>query len=217
MVAAGLCPNAQGRLLSLSKPVKEVGLMQREELSAAITAAEPFIARVEAESGVEISACYQCGKCSAGCPVAFAMDYMPRQVIRLLQLGQEEEVLRSHTIWLCASCEMCYSRCPRQVALPKLMETLRIEAKARGLVAEKNVALFNDLFLKSVEKNGRLHELGLVLQYNLRSGQPLKDAGMGPVMLRNGKLKILPERIHDGGAVRRIFERTRAAEGGEFR
>ncbi len=83
-----------------------------------------FVERVEEISGQDVMACNQCGKCSAGCPAAVAMDLLPSQVIRFVQLGLEE-VLDSKTIWLCASCLTCLSRCPRGVDLPRIMEALR--------------------------------------------------------------------------------------------
>jgi len=70
--------------------------------------------KIEKEAGTSINLCYQCGKCSAGCPVGFAMDYTPRQVIRLLQLGLVNEALSAESIWICASCETCSARCPRE-------------------------------------------------------------------------------------------------------
>ena len=83
-----------------------------------------FVRRVRAISGQELLACNQCGKCSAGCPVAFAMDLLPSQVIRLVQLGLEE-ALEAESIWTCAACQTCLSRCPRGVDLPRVMEALR--------------------------------------------------------------------------------------------
>ena len=83
-----------------------------------------FVRMVTEISGQELLACNQCGKCSAGCPLAFAMDLLPSQVIRLAQLGAEE-ALEADAIWYCASCQTCLSRCPRGVDLPRVMEALR--------------------------------------------------------------------------------------------
>jgi len=93
----------------------------------------PFLAKVGELSGQNIYACYQCGKCAAGCPSISEMDILPSQIPRLVQLGQEEEVLRSKTIWLCASCFTCETRCPKGVDLAKIMEALRV------MVLRKNV------------------------------------------------------------------------------
>lgn len=91
-----------------------------------------FIKEVEELSGQQVLKCYQCGKCSSGCPMVDAMDLLPNQIIRLLQLGQEEEVLKSKTIWICASCFTCEARCPKGVDLSKLMEALRVVLLRKG-------------------------------------------------------------------------------------
>jgi len=93
----------------------------------------PMIQRIEEISGQTVLACYQCGKCSAGCPMADMMDLMPNQIIRLVQLGQTEEVLRSKTIWLCASCFSCSVGCPKGVDIAKLMEALREVLLRKGV------------------------------------------------------------------------------------
>jgi heterodisulfide reductase subunit C len=84
-----------------------------------------FLKRVEEISGENAWECYQCGNCSAGCPMSFAMELLPNQVIRLVHLGREEDVYNANTIWLCASCLTCASRCPRGVNLAKINEAIR--------------------------------------------------------------------------------------------
>lgn len=83
-------------------------------------------------SGEVVARCYQCGKCSAGCPMAVDADVAPHQIIRLVQLGQSDEALASATIWLCAACRACSSRCPRGVDLTRLMESLRALVLRKG-------------------------------------------------------------------------------------
>ena len=85
-----------------------------------------FIKKVEEISGQSLRSCYQCGKCSAGCPMAFSMDLLPNQIIRLAQLGLEEDIAKSKAIWLCASCVTCSVRCPRGVDLARVMEAMRL-------------------------------------------------------------------------------------------
>ena len=101
-----------------------------------ITAADirsDLIRRVEELSGEDIMACYQCGNCSAGCPAAGAMDLLPNQIIRLLQLGRAEEALRAKAIWYCAACLTCEARCPKGIDIASLTEALRTLALEQGI------------------------------------------------------------------------------------
>ena len=92
-----------------------------------------FVKKVEEISGQSLLSCNQCGKCSAGCPMSFAMDSLPNQVIRLVQLGLEEDIARSKTVWICASCFTCTVRCPRGVDLAKVMEAVRLVTLRRNI------------------------------------------------------------------------------------
>ncbi|MCK4321808.1 4Fe-4S dicluster domain-containing protein [candidate division WOR-3 bacterium] len=84
-----------------------------------------FIKKIEELSGEEISACYHCGKCAAGCPAVDTMDLLPNQIIRAIQFGDIEVLKTSNTPWICASCNMCYVRCPRGIDLCSIMEAVR--------------------------------------------------------------------------------------------
>jgi heterodisulfide reductase subunit C len=86
---------------------------------------DPFVAKVEELSGQNLLACYQCGKCSAGCPAVSEMDILPNQIIRFAQLGFKDELLKSKAIWICASCFTCNARCPKGINIAEVIEALR--------------------------------------------------------------------------------------------
>jgi heterodisulfide reductase subunit C len=105
-----------------------------------------FVQEVETISGQDLLACNQCGKCSSGCPVADTLDVLPSAVLRMAQLGIED-VLEAHTIWSCASCLTCVSRCPKDVDLPRVMEALRTIAMQRGIQPAVNVTAMPDALM----------------------------------------------------------------------
>ncbi|HLC22944.1 MAG TPA: 4Fe-4S dicluster domain-containing protein [Dehalococcoidia bacterium] len=164
---------------------------------------------VRKHSGQNPLRCYQCGKCTAGCPVAEDMDLGPRQVMRAVQLGLRDEILSCNSIWVCLQCQMCSARCPMDIDIARVMEALRLLAILEGHpAAEKDVELFNRIFLEVVKRHGRLHELELGAMYNLRSGNLTANAGVLPQMLSRGRLSILPTTIKDVGEIRQLFARA---------
>lgn len=86
---------------------------------------DSFVEKVQELSGQNLLACYQCGKCSAGCPAVEEMDILPNQIIRYAQLGFKEELLASNAIWICASCLTCNARCPKGINIAEVIEALR--------------------------------------------------------------------------------------------
>src|SRR3989304_8104675 len=110
-----------------------------------------FLSEVNQASGEKIQACYQCQKCSAGCPVAYAMDILPNQILRHIQYEHRERVLSSKTIWICASCYTCSVRCPNSIDIAKIMDSLRGLALRSGIKpGEKDIPLFHSAFLESI-------------------------------------------------------------------
>lgn len=91
-----------------------------------------FVAKIEKISGQRLLACYQCGKCSAGCPMSAHMDVLPNQMIRMAQLGMQKQLLATKAIWMCVSCLTCNSRCPKGIKIAEVFEALRLAALRAG-------------------------------------------------------------------------------------
>ncbi len=160
------------------------------------------------EAGADVTACYQCGRCSAGCPVAEFFDLKPMQVVRLCCYGQEDVLMQSQTIWLCASCETCTTRCPNGIDIARMMDVLRSRALAKVRTrTEPKILAFHKSFLGSIRNHGRVFEMGMLTGYMLRSGDLFSRIGLGLEMFKRGKIKFLPERIKGTREVRAMFRR----------
>jgi heterodisulfide reductase subunit C len=154
-----------------------------------------FVKEIEAISGENANLCFQCMKCTTGCPVSAYMDYQPAQIIHAIRLGQEELVMQSATPWLCASCQTCTTRCPQGVDIAGLMDAVRILAQRRGVVSGEDVKAFYDAALGSICKHGRMKEAAMMIA--MKGGLLMapfrtskEDRRLGITMARKGKLSI---------------------------
>src|SRR6056297_677675 len=139
------------------------------------------------------SLCYQCAKCSSGCPIIEEMDMLPHQVIHLSSLGLEERVLDSETIWICASCYACAVKCPNDIDITGIMNALKNQASEKGIKSKRpEVYKFHKTFTEDIFRRGKAHELRIMGEYNLRLGKPFKNMLLAPKMFLNNKLKIFP-------------------------
>ncbi|MBI4279667.1 MAG: 4Fe-4S dicluster domain-containing protein [Armatimonadetes bacterium] len=155
----------------------------------------PLAEEVRLESGQELSACFQCKVCTSGCPLASAMDLAPHAVVRALQMGREERVLRATSYWLCASCQACTARCPVGIDLARVMDALRIAAARRRVPAPvREAPIFAQAAMRTIRLFGRLYEAGVGAEMNLRLRQPMRESAFARRMLEAGKLRLVPER-----------------------
>ena len=167
-----------------------------------------FLEEAKKRSGEDLSLCYQCLKCTAGCPTAPHMDIRPNNLIRMIQMGMKDQILRSHAIWLCVSCETCGTRCPNKIDIGALMDTLReMAVEEKVPAAEKNIHLLHEAFIESIRRGGRVHEATMLMEYKLRSRDFFTDLLPGMMMFLKGKIPLLPTLIKGRGEIKRIFER----------
>jgi heterodisulfide reductase subunit C len=184
-------------------------------------ALEPSPVLAERLAGLtSVSACYQCKKCSSGCPLTFAMDFYPDQVIRLALLGQEAQVLGCRTIWVCSSCETCTTRCPNNIDIAGVMDWLKEEAIRQGYPSpQPQVTLFHQSFLDTVRlAGGRLSEPLLLGLYQMRSGGTLAklksgalsaDLRMAWELARRRRLvPRLPRRLKGAKEIKDFFKKS---------
>jgi len=159
------------------------------------TQASAHQAELEQLTGNRYANCYQCGKCTAGCPAGDQMDNPPTLIMRLIQLGRLADALRSQSLWCCVACQTCTARCPQNMDIAGTMDALREIALRENIVSEtearKRVNAFHQAFLAQVHKNGRLNELGMVTSYKLRTGTFFQDVDSGVKMVLQGKINPL--------------------------
>jgi heterodisulfide reductase subunit C len=147
------------------------------------------------------------------------MDLYPDEVIRMVILGQREIVLNCQTIWVCAACETCTTRCPNEVKIAELMDCLKEMAVQEGVPSSQpRILALHETFLNNLKKRGRLYETTLLPTYLLKSGQLLDrwksgtwryDLNLGRQMFSKGRLPLMPNSIKGKREVRKILARRK--------
>lgn len=167
---------------------------------------EVLLGDVQERADVNLSTCYQCKKCSIGCPVADQTESHPSEIIRRLQLGAGDELLQSDLVWTCLSCETCFARCPNQINFTAIIDALKAIAVEKGVAKpEGDAPLFNRLFLETVQSYGRAYDLKAIAMYKMGTGILKQDMDKFPAMLKKRKIAILPPSGADKSKVKRIF------------
>lgn len=170
------------------------------------------------EAALPVSSCFQCKKCSAGCPLTFAMDLLPDRVIRLALLGQTETLLNCRTIWVCAACVTCSTRCPNGIDIAGVMDWLKEEAIRQGkAISQPEVAAFHRFFLESLRRaGGRLSEVALMRRFTLfklwrrpQIKELWENAKLGLALFKRGRLRPAgPPALKGRGEIKAIFNRA---------
>jgi heterodisulfide reductase subunit C len=146
----------------------------------------------------QLQSCIQCGTCSGTCPLSIYMDFSPRQVMALVRADFKNEVLRSHTVWLCASCYACTVECPRQIRITDIMYALKQRAIKEGIYPRRfPIPVLAKEFFEMVRRNGRITETLLVARLFLKTNwfAALGSWRQGLGLMRTGRLGVWPERI----------------------
>ena len=182
------------------EPVRELG----KERKLIGDRGDFFLNRIQGEAGVNISACYQCERCTNACPVSHYMDIKPHQAMRYIQLGWREELLKSSTIWVCLSCEMCTTYCPNEVDVAETINHLRNMAAQSSITPKnKSLAIFHQTFLEVLRTSGKVNEFRLmkayylkpnILKEKMKEGTLKEEILLGMTLLRKGRLKLFSPR-----------------------
>lgn len=141
-------------------------------------------------TGQDVRRCYQCGKCTASCPMASEGGFQPHKVMRNIQLGEG--------VWEwafeCVSCETCTVRCPQGIEISRIMDGLRKLAWEEGGARKKPAQAFARAFLNHISKYGRVWEATVGLSTNSNLGL-IYDIPLALKMLKKGKVPFSPYRV----------------------
>ena len=184
------------------------GVMSRSEAELR----QIFIDQVSCiPTGERIKRCIQCGTCTGSCPVSYAMDISPRQLIALFRAGEMEQIMKSRTIWICASCYSCTTRCPSGIKITDTIYALKRTAMEKKMECQApQVQTLATLFTQNLMKYGRLHEGTLIRKYYMKTGM-MKFLDLIPLarkMWKTKRIAVFPKKIKEHEALSRIIRKA---------
>ena len=166
-----------------------------------------FLKQVKELSQANLSRCSHCLGCGGGCPVSQDMDYMPNVILRMIQFGQKERVLKSSTIWMCVGCNTCSNVCPNAVDMAAVMDALRQIAILEKIdIAEPGILSFHKSVINSIYRYGRAHKLDIMMRYKFYERDLFTDSFVGMKMLLKRKLELFPSKIKDQKRFKALFD-----------
>ncbi|HUI66552.1 MAG TPA: 4Fe-4S dicluster domain-containing protein [Bacteroidota bacterium] len=188
------------------------GLMSRPEAELR----QNFLHQIEViPMGERIKRCIQCGTCTGSCPVSYAMDLPPRELIALFRAGEIETIMKSRSIWMCASCYSCTTRCPAGIRITDIVYALKRTAMEKAYDAKAHrVQILASLFINNLMRYGRLHEGTLIRRFYMKTGV-MKLFGFIPLVLkmhRTKRLALFPKRIRAHASLSRIIDKAQEIE-----
>lgn len=163
--------------------------------------------------GDKLFSCIQCGTCSGMCPLSHNMDFTPRQVIAMIRAGFKDEVLKSHTTWLCASCYNCTVECPREIKITDIMYAVKRIAVRKKIYPKRfPTPVLAGEFFGLVENHGRNSETWLLMRLFFRTNplKMFKQARLGWQLWRRGRLSLKVdsiERTHELKSILKTIEK----------
>jgi heterodisulfide reductase subunit C len=175
-----------------------------------------FLKQVEdIPAGERIKRCIQCGTCTGSCPVSYAMDIPPRQLIALFRAGEMETIMKSRSIWICASCYACTTRCPSGIKITDIIYALKRTAMEKNYKSKAHqVQVLANLFIGNLMSYGRLHEGTLIRKYYTKT-DIFKLFGLVPLVLKmhqTKRLALFPKKIKAYKSLSRIIKKAQEIE-----
>jgi heterodisulfide reductase subunit C2 len=169
----------------------------------------------------KIKACIQCGTCTASCPNEFAMDLTPRQLWRMVLMGETDAIFASQTFTLCSACYTCTLRCPRGLPLTEAMHDLKQMAFRSRMARYKPSTAFYGHFMDTIRRHGRIRETEFISRYFMTMAPskpmlPLSYTGLGLRLLRKGKMVIeYPFAAPGKRSLEKVFQKVESMEASE--